>query len=167
MPVANVLVALAILALILVRQLRTREVREAQPYRIMLILGVIGVGETVQFHQQHVVSTTAWGLLVASLVVGAGFGALRGRTVHVWRDGGVLYRKGNATTLVLWLVGLALHLGLDVVIKHVDDSAAGLGSSSVLLYLAVTLGVQQVLVLERAEHLTTRPAEGDHSTREN
>jgi len=153
MSMANVLIALAILALILVRQLRTQQVREAQPYRIMLILGVIGLVETVQFHQQHDVSTAAWSLLVASLVVGAGFGALRGLTVHVWRDGGVLYRKGNAATLVLWLVGLALHLGVDVVIKHVDNSASGLGSSSVLLYLAVTLGVQQVLVLDRAEHL--------------
>lgn len=160
MSVANVLIALALVAFIVYRQLRTRRVSEAQPYRLVLILGVIGLIETWQFRQQHVVSGEAWALLAASLVVGAGFGALRGRTTHVWRDGGVLYRRGNALTLALWLVGLALHLGVDVAIKHVDASAAGLGSISVLVYLAVTLGVQQMLVLQRAEHLPVTSPSG-------
>lgn len=153
MPIANVLIALAVLALILSRQLRTREVRETQPYRIMLILGVVGLVETVQFQQQHAVSLAGWSLVGTSLVAGVVFGALRGRTVHVWREGGVLYRKGNAVTLALWLLAIGLHLGVDVVLKHVDHAAAGIGSTSILLYLAVTLGVQQLLVLERAEHL--------------
>lgn len=152
-PVANVLIALAVLALVLSRQLQKREVREAQPYRLVLVLGVVGVVETVQFHQQHAVSAAGWSLLAASLLVGAGFGALRGTTMHVWREGGVLYRKGNAVTVVLWLVGIGLHLALDLATGHVDHDAAGLGSSSVLLYLALTLGIQRVLVLERAEHV--------------
>ena len=150
---ANVLIALAVLALILSRQLRKRTVREAQPYRIVLILAVIGVIETTQFHRDHAVSAGAWALLALSLVIGAGFGAWRGATVHVWRENGVLLRQGNAVTVVLWIVGLALHLGVDLAIKHVDASADGLGNSAVLLYLAITLGVQQLLVLERAEHL--------------
>lgn len=150
---ANIVVALAIVALILVRQLRTRAVRETQPYRLVLILGVIGLIETVQFHQSHEVSTTAWALLIASLVLGGIFGLIRGLTVHVWREGGVLYRRGNAATLVLWVVGLAAHLGLDAVIGHVDADARGLGDTAILLYLAITLGAQQLYVLQRAEQL--------------
>ena len=150
---ANVLIALAVLALILSRQLRKRTVREAQPYRIVLILGVIGAIETTQFHRDHAISVGAWALLGLSLVIGAAFGAWRGVTVHVWRENGVLLRQGNAVTVVLWIVGLALHLGVDLAIKQVDASADGLGNSAVLLYLAITLGVQQLLVLERAEHL--------------
>jgi Ca2+/Na+ antiporter len=149
----NILIALAVLALILTRQLRRRPVREEQPYRIMLVLGVVGLVETVQFHQHHDVSTSAWALLVASLAVGAGFGALRGMTVHVWREAGTLYRQGNVATLVLWIVGLGLHLSVDLLIKRVDADAAGLSNTAILLYLAITLGAQQALVLERAQHL--------------
>ena len=149
----NVVIALAVLALILSRQLRRRTVRESQPYRITLILAVIGLVEVAQFRGQHDVTAAAWGLLAASLVVGAGFGALRGRTVHVWREDGTLYRQGNVATLVLWIVGLALHFSVDLLIAQVDADAKGLGSVAVLLYLAVTLGVQQLVVLERAEHL--------------
>lgn len=150
---ANIVVSLAVLALILTRQLVKRTVREDQPFRIMAILGVIGIVETVQFQGKHTVSGAAWAILAASLVLGAGFGALRGMTVHVWREGGTLYRKGNAITLVLWVVGLALHLGSDLWVKHVDPSANGLSSTAVLLYLAVTLGAQQFYVIERAKHL--------------
>jgi hypothetical protein len=152
-PVANVLIALAVLALVLSRQLQKRRVREARPYRLILVLGVIGVVETAQFDQQHAVSAAGWGLLAASLALGAGLGALRGLTTHVWREDGVLYRQGDAITVMLWLVGIGLHLGLDLATGHVDHDAAGLGSSSVLLYLALTLGIQRVLVLERADHL--------------
>jgi hypothetical protein len=150
---ANIVIALLVLALILVRQLRKRTVREASPYRIMAILAIIGLVETVQFQKDHTIGGAAWGILVASLAVGAGFGALRGMTVHVWREDGVLYRQGNAMTVVLWIVGLGLHIAADVLIGHADASAKGLGDTAILLYLAVTLGAQQFYVLERAQHL--------------
>ena len=153
----NIVIALAVLALILSRQLRTREVREEQPYRIMAILAVIGVVEVVQFAQHHDVPGVAWALIAASLVVGAALGVARGLTVHVWREDGVLYRKGNAVTLVLWLISLGSHIALDAVLPHTGGDASGLGSTSILLYLAVTLGVQQLYVLQRAEHLPAAP----------
>jgi hypothetical protein len=50
-------------------------------------------------------------------------------------------------------VGLGLHLSVDLLIKRVDADAAGLSNTAILLYLAITLGAQQALVLERAQHL--------------
>jgi hypothetical protein len=154
---SNVVVAVLVLALICYRQLRPRPVRD-QLNRIVLILGLVGVVETIQFTGKHDVSAAAWAVLVASLVVGAGFGALRGLTVHVWRERGTLFRRGNAVTVALWIVGLALHLGADAWIGHVDSSAKGFGDTAVLLYMAITLSVQQLVVLERAEHLPTAQA---------
>jgi hypothetical protein len=153
MSIVSVLVSLAALAWILYRQLQVRAVRSTRSFRMVVIFAVIGVVETAKFGQQHTISAAAWGLLVASLLVGAGFGAVRAMTVRVWRDGGVLYRKGSVLTLVLWLVGIALHLSVDLLIKHIDHDAAGLGNVATLLYLALSLGIQQLLVQWRAERL--------------
>jgi len=150
---SNLLVAGLVLVLIIVRQLRPRPVREERPYTIIAILAVVGVVETVDFARGTSVSAAAWALLALSLAVALGFGALRGATVHVWRVDGVLTRQGNAVTIALWLVGLAVHIGVDRLIEHADSDAQGLGYSSLLLYLAVTLAAQRVVTLERARRM--------------
>ena len=150
---ANIVIGVLVLAWILYRQLRPRAVREDSPYRVMAILAIIGVLELAQFSNDHRVPSEAWAYLVVSLVIGAGFGVLRGRYVHVWRQDGVLTRQGNVSTIVLWVVGIAIHLGFDTLIGRTSSEAKGLASTAILLYLAIALAAQQYVTLRRAEHL--------------
>jgi hypothetical protein len=91
--------------------------------------------------------------VAGSLVLAAAFGAVRALTVRVWRQGGVLLRKGNWLTAVLWVISFAAHLGYDYVVAgHIVSGKNGgnVGDATVLLYLVVTLSVQRYLLMLRA-----------------
>ncbi|HET6152514.1 MAG TPA: hypothetical protein VFE15_06125 [Marmoricola sp.] len=146
----NVAVPALILVLIVSRQLQPRPVREDSPFRLLIILAVVGAVEVGQYAQGTTVPAGAWALLAISVVIGAGFGALRGALVHVWRKDGDLFRQGNAMTIVLWVVGLAIHFGIDAVIAHTSHAARDLGNDGVLLYVALALAAQRWVTLHRA-----------------
>lgn len=159
-PAADALLGLLVLAWILWRQTQTREVRFDRGPRGFAIIAGLGLWQVVSFLGEHAVRPVAIGVLVGSLVVSAAFGVLRGRLQPVWRaaDGRVL-RRGTTVTVGLWLVAVALHLAADEYAKHVDAAAVGLASASLMLYLAVSLGVQTLVVRERATHLVPRAGE--------
>jgi hypothetical protein len=147
----NLIVAVLVLGFILWRQLQPRAVREDSPYRLMLVLGVIGVVDLVGFARDHHVNALAWSLLAASVVVGCLLGVLRGETMHIWRRDGVLMRQGNAVTVVLWVAGLGIHVLADLMINGVDSSASGIGADAILLYLGLALAAQSFATLNRAQ----------------
>lgn len=71
-------------------------------------------------------------------------------------------RQGDAVTIGIWVVAIAIHLGLDVVIGKVDPAADGLGTAGILAYLALVLAAQQVVTLRRSQ----KPAvSADHQPR--
>ena len=154
--VLNILLAVLVLTWILSRQLRARPLGEQRPYTLMVVLAAVGLYQVAQLAGHSSVSTAAYAALVAGLVSGAVFGCLRGRSIHLWRSDGVLVRQGNWFTLLLWVAGLALHLGLDeagVWISPRTAGAASLGTAGILLYIGVTLAAQRVATLARARHL--------------
>ncbi len=148
-----IVIGVAVVALVIVRQLTTRPVRETSAARFTLILGVIGVIAVYDAWKGHTVGgvTVAW--IVATLLVGAGLGVVRALTVRVWRtEDGSAVSKGSAVTAGLWILSLAAHLALEYGIDH-STKVAGLGASTLLLYLAVTLGAQREVILRRASVL--------------
>ncbi len=163
---ANIVIGLVVLAWVISRQLRVRTVNEERAMRLLVILGVIGLYEVAQFADRHTVSSAAWALVGASLVGSLLLGVLRGRTVRVWRDAnGALLQQGTAVTLVLWAVSIAVHLGADLVLHTLGSAAVGLGSASLVLYLAVTLGVQRVVVVHRGTELVGHVGREVHQAR--
>jgi hypothetical protein len=93
-------------------------------------------------------AAVAW--ITASLIVGGGLGALRALTVNIWRDdSGSALVKETILTAALWIVSFVVHLALQLGINS-STKIAGFGASSLLLYLAVTLGVQREMVRWRA-----------------
>jgi hypothetical protein len=141
----NLIIGVAVLALLLSRQLVTRRLSES--YRLSVILAVIGI---LNGHP-----TDKGGIAVAvigSLVIALVAGAVRAPTVRVWRGpDGQLLRKGTWLTLVLWIVSLAAHLGYDdLVAGHITGKNGGnVGDATILLYLVVTLTVQRFVLLRR------------------
>jgi hypothetical protein len=137
-----------VLGWLIYRQLTPRRVSSSS-LRIMLILAVIGVVELVNFLQKHHGGTVLAAALGGSLVLALVFGAVRAMTVRIWQQDGSAWSQGNWLTAVLWILALAAHLGYDALLDQ-HHGTAGLGEASVLLYLAVSLGVQRVIVMQRA-----------------
>lgn len=146
------LIGVAVLGLLIYRNLVARPVRQGRQ-RLYLILGVIGIIQTVDYLRgHHVDAVVGVAALAGSLVLAAAFGAIRAATVRVWMSGGQPWVQGSVVTAILWIVALGAHLGYDALLgTHKDIS--GLGSATVLLYLVVSLAVQQVIVMARAARL--------------
>ena len=152
----NVLIGVAVLALLLWRQLQPRRVREDGAMRLTVILLVVGVIQAYPVLSGHPPTTIVVLLLLAGLVSGAVFGTLRAYTTRLWvksdpegEGNGEVWRQGTWVTLVLWLVAVGLHFGIDYLSEQ-QGAPAGLGSSTIVLYLAVTLGIQRFITQQRA-----------------
>lgn len=150
MNITEIVIGVAVVILLLARQVQKRSVKEDSRPLIFLILAVVGLFEAGQYIKAHPVNSEAILLSVASLVLAAVFGVIRAYTVRLWREDGQLFRQGNVLTVLLWIIAIGIHLGGDMLI---DGAAKGLSTSTLLLYLAITLGVQQTVVRYRAGQL--------------
>lgn len=147
----NLIIGIVVLAVLLSRQLITRRLSES--YRLSAILGILGIVEFAEFLSGHPHDDGGIAVAVAgSLVLAAGFGAVRALTVRVWRENGQLLRRGTWLTAALWIVSLAAHLGYDYLVAgHITGKNGGnVGDATILLYLVVTLFVQRFIMLNRA-----------------
>jgi hypothetical protein len=149
--VIYLVLGIAVVALLIVRNLRARPVREVNQ-RLFLVLGIIGVVETYQYLSQHHGGPTAVAALLGSLVLAGVFGVVRALTVRVWIKDGQPWSQGGVLTAALWIAALAAHLGYDALLDRHKD-LTGLGEATVLLYLVVSLLVQRVIVNARATRL--------------
>jgi hypothetical protein len=148
--VVSLVIGLAVLALVLTRQLMTR--RLAESYRLSVILLVIGAVQFADFLKGHpgdpggIVAAVAGSLVLAAL-----FGVARALTVQVWRQDGLLLRKGTWLTGVLWIVAVAAHYGYDdLVAGHLTGkNGSNVGNATILLYLVISLTVQRFVLLAR------------------
>jgi hypothetical protein len=137
-----------VLILVLLGQVRVRPVPRVFRARLPIVLGVIGLVEMFAYAGNHHVSGSTWGWVVGALLIGAaGVGALRGLSMKVWTSHQWVVRLGTTVTMVLWLVSLIVHFAAD---DHAG--ASGLEGASFLLYLGLTLAVQNYVV-----HLRARP----------
>lgn len=146
----NIIVGLLVLVLVLSRQLQPRTVKEERPFALMAVLAALGMWQLADYAGGRTIPASAWALLILSLAVGAGLGAVRGQLIHVWRDNGTLMRQGNGLTVALWLVAVGLHIAVDGLIGLTAPHADSLASVSLLLYLAIALGAQRLVTLRRA-----------------
>jgi hypothetical protein len=153
-PLADAVIGLAVIGWLLYRQLTPRLVKTDGGGRMLLILAVVGIVQLAQF-----VQTSGWvggfgiGLLVVSLVLAAVFATVRAYSVRIWLAAdGAWWRRGNALTLVLWLLSIGSHFGVDVLAVKLagpGSDVQGIGDASLVLYIAVSLGLQNLLVARR------------------
>jgi len=155
----DVAIGVAVLALLIVRQVRPRRV-SSSGWRIVVILAVIGVFEVATYLKTNHDTTKTLAALGGSLVLAAAFGAARASTVRLWTQDGQAWSQGNWITAVLWVLALAAHLGYDYLIAP-GHGKADIGTSTAVLYLAVSLGIQRLIIQARAQRLEpTLPAPG-------
>jgi hypothetical protein len=149
----NILLGLLIVGVIMVRQLTVRPLREDTRMVLMLVLAVYGLTTLARSVHGHHVSVAVIAVLVASLLGAAALGGIRALTMRVWRDpNGQVMRRGTIITAGLWIISIAVHLGSDVWLAKLSN-IAGLGASTVAIYLAVTWGTQGTVLRSRAMRL--------------
>lgn len=90
--------------------------------------------------------------VIGSLVLAVVSGAIRAPTVRLWWQDGQCWRKGTWVTLVLWVASIGVHLGYDALVAH-STGVAQIGDASLLLFFAVSLMVQPVILGTRATYL--------------
>jgi hypothetical protein len=151
----SLVIGVLLLAFLLYRQLAVRRLRET--YRIVVIFAIIGAVELSRYLSAsgtHIGGKVA-AALVGSAILAAVMGVLRALTVRIWRgEGNQLFRQGTWLTGLLWVVAVAAHLGLDALVAGGSGGSGGsIGDATLALYMAVSLGIQQLVLLRRAERL--------------
>ena len=148
----DIVIGLAILALLIARQLRTRKVNGS--WRIVVILAIIGVVQASEFLKVSHATSTTYAALGGSLVLAAVFGGFRAITMRIWTENGETWVKGNWLTAGLWVLAVAAHLGYDYLVAPAHaNGKQDIGTATVVLYLTVSLGVQRVITIMRARRL--------------
>jgi hypothetical protein len=148
----DIVIGIAVLALVIYRQLSARPVSDSG-LRTIAILAVVGLLEATQFLQHTHAGAVTYAALAGSLLLAAGFGALRAATVRLWLQGGQPWTKGTGLTAGLWIMAVAAHLGYDALVTP-GHGSSGVGAATVVLYLAVSLGIQRAVVQLRAHRLS-------------
>lgn len=152
----TLLISAVILGWLLVKQLSVRPLKERSILWVVLIL--IGLVQTANFMSTVSLGVADVALLLLSIVIGVALAAARAFTTAFWRgEDGLLYRKGNWLTAVLWIVGIGQHLLIDHFV------AAGFGTASIMVYFGIVIAVQrQVLLLRvrKAGNTLTAPVVG-------
>ncbi|MFJ2268676.1 hypothetical protein ACIO8F_20230 [Streptomyces sp. NPDC087228] len=152
----GLVIALVNVGFVVRQQLRIRPVRRNVSLIVPAILGVLGaalialgIASVVKEHSLTALPVVLLEVL-ASLAVAGLFGAVRARTVRIWREPrGEVLRQGAVATTGLWVASVAVHTGLALWTDHAAGTGS-LGAASLYAYLAIGLGTQNLLVRRRA-----------------
>lgn len=143
----DVLVAVAVVVLVLARQLRPRRVAEGRRWWILpAVLVYLAARQGGWIDPRH--QAVSVGLLIAELVIGVGMGTAWAFTTRIWRDeSGVAWVKGTKSTAAAWAGGILLRIGLAALGEMMGVHQ---GSATVMLALAATLLIRTGVVVWRA-----------------
>ncbi|MBS4099794.1 hypothetical protein, partial [Tsukamurella paurometabola] len=138
---------IAVLAIgwIFYRQMQARPLKD-KTARIALVLAAVGLVQTVQYVSTggevgagHVVAA------ILGLAIAVALAYPRALTTKVFPgpDGGYL-RQGTPATIGLWIVAIALHVGVDVLVPIAmgDHTGRGFAGVTTMLFIGVTLFAQ-------------------------
>jgi hypothetical protein len=125
--VLDIVVTLAVLAWVLYRQTVARPVTVRQLWVLPAILVVLGVISLSNVNHGHL-SRTGVTYVAVDLVSSIALGAIRGCFIRVYSQNGVMWRQGSAVTIALWIVSIAVRLGIGLLaakagVGNVSDAA--------------------------------------------
>ena len=144
-----VVIALAVVAFLVVRQRRSDRFRE-RSLLFPLALGVYGAVVLTQTSEHNSFTTASGLLLLSSAVASIAFGVIRGLTIELFMRGDELWERASWTTIgVGWGGLLVARLALIAVAAAIGAKVAA-SPTSIPLMLAVTLATQMLVVRERA-----------------
>ena len=148
MSVIQILLAIVVIVLVIGKRLAGEPLTTKRLVVLPVVLAAIGISGLSKVTNP---SPTDVALVALSLVVGLGFGLLRGRSVEVAVRDGYLWYRYRWATIGWWVSAIVARIGLTVVERA--DHAGHLMSNSLLLGLAVTFLGEAAVVYPRARAL--------------
>ncbi len=139
----NPIVALAAVALagwIIYNRMRGDVYQAKSQVVPAVIVGAIGVGDIPSTLHP---SGLAYAVGVVALLLAIAVGAARGMTVQLGEEGGLLHARYRVRTLLLWVVGLAVNVGLHLLVPASTPAGA-------LLPHLMTVGIAAGILAEVA-----------------
>ncbi|MEU6245292.1 DUF1453 domain-containing protein [Streptomyces sp. NPDC047024] len=133
----NALVIVVIAAIVIARQFRARAVDTDRRWWLLpAVLAFMALRDPGILDDHHHVGSAA--LLAVEILVGLGIGAGWGWTSRLWTaEDGVVWTRSTRASGLVWIVGIALRLGLFALGRgfgiHQDSSALMLGLAATLL----------------------------------
>ena len=149
----TVVIGAALVLFIIYRQLMTRPVEARQLVVLPLFLAVLGL---INLNKEPLATSAAVTALVASLASAVAFGLARGVSMRVWQDAGSVLRQGAPLTLALWIIAIALRIGIGA-LAHRAGVAQSVTFGELPLFLGVTLAAQNLVIWMRAQAIGVSP----------
>jgi hypothetical protein len=144
-----VLGGLAVVVFFIVRQRRSDRFTERSSL-FPIGLGIYGVILLTDTSEHHALGIASAVLLALSALASIGFGVVRGRTIELFEQSGELWERASWTTIgVGWGGLLATRIVLIGVAAAIGAKVAA-SPTSIPVMLAITLGVQMIVVRKRA-----------------
>ncbi|MFG2786659.1 DUF1453 domain-containing protein [Streptomyces sp. NPDC048419] len=151
----NALMIAAVVVLVIVRQFRAQQIGAGRRWWLVpLILAVVALREPGILDVHH--RTVSAVLLGAELLIGLATGAGWAWTTRIWaQPDGSVWSKSTKASVTVWIVGIALRVGL-----YALGAAVGVhqDSAALLVALAATLLVRSGILTWRAQAVA--PAAG-------
>jgi len=159
--VAQLLIVVAVLGLVISRRFRPQPVRgDARRWRLPLILVAIGLYSVVELTKgSHPVKLDGddIGYLVLGGLLSLVLGAVRGLTIRIYNEGGVLLQRYAPATAALWVATILVRLGLDVAAPSFGVAKAVAGASIMFMFGISLLG-EAVAVTARTSAGSAAPS---------
>ncbi|GAB3989265.1 hypothetical protein GCM10029978_113910 [Actinoallomurus acanthiterrae] len=127
----------------------------AEAKRLLLlpaVLAAVGLTDLAKVPQ----SPVSIGFLVGSTALSLVLGLLRGASIRVFAEDGIVHLRYTATTVVLWGINLAVRFGASVVLGVVDPTAEHAAGSGLMLTLGAGMVVEGLVVLSKAMRTSGR-----------
>ncbi|MEU7139705.1 hypothetical protein ABZ942_09685 [Nocardia sp. NPDC046473] len=144
---------IAILGWIIYRQNQWRPFDPARMWRGPLVLGIVGVLLFASSDNAPAVHTVDIALLVFEGVLGLAVGALMGVLSKFSRQDGQLMVRTGIVASALWVVLIAVRVGVDVVAVDIGASAV-VSVGAIIALLAVNRLGRMLVIATRADRLT-------------
>lgn len=145
----NYLVIAALVVWVLTRQLQARPVVVRKLFvlpAILVVLGTSSLNSAASKGGAHFNSSDAkW--LAIDLAATVVFGVIRGTSVRLYPQDGVLWRKGTWVTLLGWALSFAARGAIGVLAS--DHGAKAVASSALALSFGASLAVQGAVIYLR------------------
>lgn len=119
----------------------------AQAKRMLILPAVLIV---IGLTNLHGIAGSAILGLVATALLSIGLGALRGVSIKVYRQDGVVFLRYTWVTLVLWVLNVAVKFGATLLLGVFDKDAATALGNTTMLTIGLGMLVEGVVALAKA-----------------
>ncbi|MFI1912638.1 hypothetical protein [Nocardia sp. NPDC020380] len=151
--VGEIVLVVLVIGWVVYRQTQWQALDHARLWRLPIILGIIGALSLKSAVGTTTVQPISVVLLVVSAVLAVGVGLLMGTMSQVRQfEGRVEARTGVAGSM-LWLVMLAVRIGVDVAGHVLNAGALVTSAGAIMIFIALNRAGRTLILARRSEEL--------------